>query len=312
MKKKYIIPIVILVIAIIGVGSFFIYKNSGVNKEIDKGIELMTQKEYQKSIACFDLVLDDKPNNEKALQLKGMINNYLDSKDLFDKGDLDEANKKINEINNEYSNYNGFKDDVNSLKDKINKEIKNSKEINDNLDKIRDQINKKNYQDAKGLIEKLQKSDLNKNQKQQLEDLKGRVNSELSKSEEKSGSTGYLGDAAVDKKNYLNKLNTIKEQTEGSVTGETNPEMQNQAMDIYNQWDNELNDIYGTLKTKLPKDKFKILERDEIKWIKERDEKAEKVRAGYNGARMASFDYRMTLAHETEKRCYELVNKYMN
>lgn len=312
MKKKYIIPIVILVIAIIGVGSFFIYKNSGVNKEIDKGIELITQKEYQKSIACFDLVLDDKPNNEKALQLKGMINNYLDSKDLFDKGDIDEANKKINEINNEYSNYNGFKDDVNSLKDKINKAIKNSKEVNDNLDKIRDQINKKNYQDAKGLIEKLQKSDLNKNQKQQLEDLKGRVNSELSKSEEKSGSTGYLGDAAVDKKNYLNKLNTIKEQTEGSVTGETNPEMQNQAMDIYNQWDNELNDIYGTLKAKLPKDKFKILEKDEIKWIKERDEKAEKVRAGYNGARMASFDYRMNLAHETEKRCYELVNKYMN
>ena len=312
MKKKYIIPIVILVIAIIGVGSFFIYKNSGVNKEIDKGIELMTQKEYQKSIACFDLVLDDKPNNEKALQLKSMINNYLDSKDLFDKGDLDEANKKINEINNEYLNYNGFKDDVNSLKDKINKAIKNSKEVNDNLDKIRDQINKKNYQDAKGLIEKLQKSDLNKNQKQQLEDLKGRVNSELSKSEEKSGSTGYLGDAAVDKKNYLNKLNTIKEQTEGSVTGETNPEMQDQAMDIYNQWDNELNDIYGTLKAKLPKDKFKILEKDEIKWIKERDEKAEKVREGYNGARMASFDYRMTLAHETEKRCYELVNKYMN
>ncbi|MDQ0151055.1 hypothetical protein ACFO6R_13915 [Eubacterium multiforme] len=65
MKKKYIIPIVILVIAIIGVGSFFIYKNSGVNKEINKGIELMIQKEYQKSIACFDLVLDDKPNNEK-------------------------------------------------------------------------------------------------------------------------------------------------------------------------------------------------------------------------------------------------------
>ena len=144
MKKKYIISIVILVIIIIGLGSFFIYNNLGVNKQIDKGIELMTQKEYQKSMACFDLVLDDKPDNKKALQLKEMVNNYLDSKDLFDKGDFDKANKKINEINNEYSNYNGFKDDVNSLKDKINKSIKSSKEVDENLNKIKEKINKKN------------------------------------------------------------------------------------------------------------------------------------------------------------------------
>ena len=312
MKKKYIIPIVILIIAILGVGSFFIYKNSGVNKEVNKGIELMTQKQYQEAVACFDLVLEDKPNNEKAVKLKDMVNNYLDSKNLFDKGDFDGANKKINEMNQEYSNYSGFKDDVSNLKDKISKAIKDSKEVNENLDKIRDEINKKNYKEAKNLVDKLEKSDLNKYQKQQLEDLKGRVNSELNKSEEKSGSSGYLGNAAIDKKNYISRLNTIKEQTEGSITGETNYDMQNQAMDVYNQWDNELNDIYGTLKAKLPKEQFKRLEKDEIKWIKERDEKAEKVRAGYNGARMASFDYRMTLVHETEKRCYELVNKYMN
>ncbi|MDU1854311.1 MAG: hypothetical protein E6789_02250, partial [Clostridium baratii] len=229
MKKKYIISIVILVIIIIGLGSFFIYNNLGVNKQIDKGIELMTQKEYQKSMACFDLVLDDKPDNKKALQLKEMVNNYLDSKDLFDKGDFDKANKKINEINNEYSNYNGFKDDVNSLKDKINKSIKSSKEVDENLDKIREQINKKNYKDAKELIEKLEKSDLDKNQKQQIEDLKGRVNSELSKSEVTDESSNYLGNASIDKKNYLNKLNAIKEQTDGSITGETNPEMKKQA-----------------------------------------------------------------------------------
>ncbi len=294
MKKKYIISIVILVIIIIGLGSFFIYNNLGVNKQIDKGIELMTQKEYQKSMACFDLVLDDKPDNKKALQLKEMVNNYLDSKDLFDKGDFDKANKKINEINNEYSNYNGFKDDVNSLKDKINKSIKSSKEVDENLDKIRE------------------KSDLDKNQKQQIEDLKGRVNSELSKSEVTDESSNYLGNASIDKKNYLNKLNAIKEQTDGSITGETNPEMKKQASDIYKEWDNALNDIYNTLKAKLPKDKFKELEKDEVKWIKIKEAKAKKAMDEYEGGSMGPLVYTQTLSSETENRCYELVNKYMN
>ena len=272
----------------------------------------MTQKEYQKSMACFDLVLDDKPDNKKALQLKEMVNNYLDSKDLFDKGDFDKANKKINEINNEYSNYNGFKDDVNSLKDKINKSIKSSKEVDENLDKIREKINKKNYKDAKELIEKLEKSDLDKNQKQQIEDLKGRVNSELSKSEVTDESSNYLGNASIDKKNYLNKLNAIKEQTDGSITGETNPEMKKQASDIYKEWDNALNDIYNTLKAKLPKDKFKELEKDEVKWIKIKEAKAKKAMDEYEGGSMGPLVYTQTLSSETENRCYELVNKYMN
>ena len=312
MKKKYIIPIVILIIAILGVGSFFIYKNSGVNKEVNKGIELMTQKQYQEAVACFDLVLEDKPNNEKAVKLKDMVNNYLDSKNLFDKGDFDGANKKINEMNQEYSNYSGFKDDVSNLKDKISKAIKNSKEVNENLDKIRDEINKKNYKEAKNLVDKLEKSDLNKDQKQQLEDLKGRVNSELNKSEEKSGSSGYLGNAAIDKKNYISRLNAIKEETENSVTGSSTVEMRSQASNVYDEWDSALNDIYGTLKAKLPKDKFKQLEKDEIRWIKIKEEKAQKAMDQYKGGTMAPLVKLGTLSSETEKRCYELVNQYMN
>lgn len=312
MKKKYIIPIVILIIAILGVGSFFIYKNSGVNKEVNKGIELMTQKQYQEAVACFDLVLEDKPNNEKAVKLKDMVNNYLDSKNLFDKGDFDGANKKINEMNQEYSNYSGFKDDVSNLKDKISKAIKDSKEVNENLDKIRDEINKKNYKEAKNLVDKLEKSDLNKDQKQQLEDLKGRVNSELNKSEEKSGSSGYLGNAAIDKKNYISRLNAIKEETENSVTGSSTAEMRSQASNVYDEWDSALNDIYGTLKAKLPKDKFKQLEKDEIRWIKIKEEKAQKAMDQYKGGTMAPLVKLGTLSSETEKRCYELVNQYMN
>lgn len=183
MRKKYIIPIVILVIIILGVGSVFIYRNVSTNKEINKGIELMSQKEYEKSLACFDLALDSNSNNDKALQLKEMVNTYLDSKKLFESGEVDEANKEINDINQEYSNYNGFKDDVNDLKNQINSDIKNNKEINDKIDKVRGEIDKKDYNEAKSLITNLEKEKLDKNQKQQVEDLKGRVNSELEKIE---------------------------------------------------------------------------------------------------------------------------------
>lgn len=181
--KIIIISIAIVILILLGVGAFYIYKNYSVNKIVNKAIEYIDEKEYDKAIATLNIALDEKSNDSKAVNLKDMINTYLEAKKLYEDNNLNEANSKINEIKN-YSNYTKFKDDVNSLKENINSGIKKIKEIDSDLSKIRDLINKNKFNQAKDMLDKLEKEKLSKIQKQQVSDLKGRVNSELSKKKE--------------------------------------------------------------------------------------------------------------------------------
>lgn len=181
-KKKNVIIVssVVLLCIIIAIGSFFVYRNHNINVMIDKGIKYIDNKNYEKAVATFDLVLNEKSNDEKAIVLRNMINKYLDAKNLYDNNELDKANYTIGEIKN-YSNYKGFKDDVNLLKKNVSNSIKNSKSIDEKISKIRALIDEKKYSEAKKNIDNIEKEKLNANQKQQVSDLKGRVDSELDK-----------------------------------------------------------------------------------------------------------------------------------
>lgn len=182
-KNKKIITISIVVILIVagGILGFSKYKESKIQKMVDKGIEYLNQKEYEKAITTLDLVLDEKPNDDEALKLKNMVDKYLEAKKSFDNGDVEKANKLIDEIGKEDSNYKGFESDVNNLKDQINAYMEKNKEIDENINKVRSLINENKYNDAEDIINKLEKDKLNDIQKKQVSDLKERVNSELDK-----------------------------------------------------------------------------------------------------------------------------------
>ena len=152
----------------------------------------------------------------------------------------------------EYSNYKELKEDVDSLKDKINKSMDDNKEIDKSIDNIRDLINKDEYTKAKynkkvcvsrersvTLQAKLQNKNLDENQKKTLEDLKGRVDSELGKSDENSSSSNKensntsntntsstsKSDMALARIKYLNRLNDIQNQIDSMEPGDTTAEM---------------------------------------------------------------------------------------
>lgn len=183
MKKKYMVIIAVIGVLILAVGSIFFYKSFSTNKAIKKGIDLTSEKEYNKALAYFDLALDNIPNNKEALEAKGMIETYLDAKELFDADKMEEANGKINEISDNYSNYTGLNEDIDILKNQINESIKKDAEISDNINKVRELVKSNNYDEAKKEIDELENENLNQAQKQQVEDQKSIINSELARVE---------------------------------------------------------------------------------------------------------------------------------
>lgn len=331
MKKKYIsIIIAVIVIIAIGVG-FFVYKNNTQNKGIQKANELIKEREYDKALASFELVLDDHSNNQDAIKGKEMLEDYINADKKFNDGDLEEANKLLSNMPSEYSNYKELKEDVDSLKDKINKAIDDNKEIDKSIDNIRDLINRNEYNKAKKAIDSLQNKNLDENQKKTLEDLKGRVDSELEKSDENSSSSNKensnnlnsnnsntnnsstsKSDMALARIKYLNRLNDIQNQIDSMEPGDTTAEMNENADAAYKAWDGALNDIYQYLKANLPSDEFKPLEKEEIQWIKQKEENAKQAADKYRGGTAATSVYLGSLGDDTKNRCYELVNEYMN
>jgi len=205
-------------VVILGTGSFFIYNNLSTNKMAKKGIELMAEKEYNESIAAFDLVLDDKPNDKEVLQSKDMIEKYLEAKKLFDAGKTEEANKEVKEISKNYSNFNGFNKDVDSLTKEIDESMKADIEISNNINKIRALVNVKKYNESKKLINQLGKEKLSEIQTQQIKDLKSVIDSELATIEyENKAKVAAEAEAEVKKKAIvLNSSNNNT--TSNSVT----------------------------------------------------------------------------------------------
>lgn len=182
MNKKYTLIILgFIVIIILGISSFFIYRNLSTNKIVKKGIELMTKKEYNKSLAAFDLALDDKPNDKAVLEYKDMIEKYLEAKKLFNEGESEEANKEVKEISDNYLNFNEFKKDVDVLTIQINQSIKKDTETSNNINKVRELVKVKKYDEGKKLIDGLGKEKLSEIQRQQIVDLKSVISSELSR-----------------------------------------------------------------------------------------------------------------------------------
>lgn len=181
MDKKYKIIVSGIVVCILVGVSAILYKNLNTNKVVEKGLELMSQKEYKKAIASFELALDEKPDEKEALEGKEMIEKYISAKEFLNDGQAEEANKKIREIDSNYTNFSGFSDDVNELKNQIDDSIKKDGKINGSISEVRELINKKSYDEAKKLIDEIGKEKLNENQRIQVEDLGARVSTELSK-----------------------------------------------------------------------------------------------------------------------------------
>ena len=80
--------------------------------------------------------------------------------------------------------------------------------------------------------------------------------------------------------------------------------------DIYKLWDNELNDLWGRLKSTLNEEELSVLIEEENKWIASRDADVKENAAEYEGGSMYSMVVTSRAAVLTRKRVYELADRF--
>ncbi|WP_258549738.1 lysozyme inhibitor LprI family protein [Rossellomorea aquimaris] len=118
------------------------------------------------------------------------------------------------------------------------------------------------------------------------------------------------------KTEYLNKLDNIQKELDAmpdkkdSDKGVTNA-MKNYYGVSYERYDDALNEIYSLLKKELSPEVMKELKAEQVKWIEQKEAKAEKERLKYEGGTFENVAWYISLYESTKDRCYELVNEYM-
>lgn len=174
MKKVFSIILTLLIITAVGCG------NGMEKKAMDQAKLALVNKEYDKASASFQLVLDENSKNEEARKIKEIIYTYLDAKKSLDSNKLDDANMTIDKIDDDYSNY-SIKDDVNSLKIDIKNKISLRDKIQNDISKAENLVNEKKYDEAKAILDGLNKNYIDENQKNKVNELLSTIATESDK-----------------------------------------------------------------------------------------------------------------------------------
>ena len=120
------------------------------------------------------------------------------------------------------------------------------------------------------------------------------------------------------KSEYLQKMKKIDSESKNldkeydSDRGSTQAGMNGISGEQAKLYDDELNEIYDYLKQNLSKEKAKELEKSEMAWIKEKENKIAEIKKQYNGGSVLPLMVNSEVAKESKERCYYLIDNYMN
>ena len=87
-------------------------------------------------------------------------------------------------------------------------------------------------------------------------------------------------------------------------------QMNLKARDLYTVWDDCLNEIWAYLKQILDPETMDALTQEELQWINEKETKADQAGKEFEGGSLQPFIEQTTAADMTEKRVYELGQRY--
>ena len=139
---------------------------------------------------------------------------------------------------------------------------------------------------------------------------------EESKSTSKNESSKAEGSKV--KSEYLKRMKKIDSESKkldkeyDSDRGSTQAGMNGISGEQAKLYDDELNEIYDYLKQNLSKEKAKELEKSEMAWIKEKENKIAEIKKQYNGGSVLPLMVNSEVAKESKERCYYLIDNYMN
>ena len=116
-------------------------------------------------------------------------------------------------------------------------------------------------------------------------------------------------DKAAKKSAYSARAAQIEEYTKTHLdTATTQVEINRESANVFEQWDVLLNDVYQYLKTIMPNDEFKQLEKDELNWIKEKEKAMKDASAEWGGGSGEPMARYGTASRYTKERCYYLIS----
>ena len=116
-------------------------------------------------------------------------------------------------------------------------------------------------------------------------------------------------DKAAKKSAYSARAAQIEEYTKTHLdTATTQVEINRESANVFEQWDVLLNDVYQYLKTIMPNDEFKQLEKDELNWIKEKEKATKDASAEWGGGSGEPMARYGTASRYTKERCYYLIS----
>lgn len=113
---------------------------------------------------------------------------------------------------------------------------------------------------------------------------------------------------------YTQKLNDIQAKIDKDYNFKdaiTTKDMRNSSGTQYKFWDDALNEIYKELQQTLPPSDMEKLKKEELAWISQKESDARNSADKVKGGTLEPVNYYLSLADSTKKRCYELVNNYM-
>lgn len=119
--------------------------------------------------------------------------------------------------------------------------------------------------------------------------------------------------ASLSKNEYIKKINHIEQKLSnlGYLNARAlNFEFKEVEMEIYNNWEKALNEIYEALSQQLTTSEMAILREEQQQWNTHRELTAKKETKHESGT-LESLQYLSVMTNLTKERCYELIRSYI-
>lgn len=111
------------------------------------------------------------------------------------------------------------------------------------------------------------------------------------------------------KEEFLRIASEIEQYAEEHLeTANDQKEIDSESEFIYAQWDELLNGVYQYLEKIMPEEKFELLQKEEIQWIKEKEEAIVQVGEEWKDDAGEVAAMNMVGIEYTSERCYYLIN----
>ncbi|MDK0630482.1 hypothetical protein P5E75_10540 [Clostridium perfringens] len=140
---------ILLVGIILGITMMFIgCGNSVAKKSIEQAKISMENKEYDKTILLLEMALDEEKENEEATKLYEIVDKYQKANKSMQENNIEEANKFLGSIKNDYTSY-SIKDDIDGLKKEVEDNYKEIEKVNKYLAEAEKLFDENKYKGCK-------------------------------------------------------------------------------------------------------------------------------------------------------------------